>query len=393
MPFFSKCSRVYNSETNIIELQKQLSITYAIPIEISVAHYTPSIFPLIPIINPKINELCKNSWKIICSNKEILESGFEVTGITLFYNDFYERLKLVDENHKIEAVLTAPSTKLCTEKEVVHSMINIYKIYKETGLYHLYNMSLPIFSSQFGEDMYIVNNFINVNTSDGIFVELGAMDGYTYSNTLLFEAALGFTGVLIEPTDQYEKLVINRPRCKNINLAVNYNNEQSLFIGNGACGGLADPMSKDFIEKYHNDNKGYYVKCAPFGDILRNNHIPYIDLLSIDVEGGEQVVLETMDWDIPVFVIVIELDGYNSMKDQKCRDILLEKGFTFDIRVNINEFWINKKYERKEKLFKKQVPRLNFSNMRQYGHFPFLDMGHAHINELGDSLLTDHSVV
>ena len=72
------------------------------------AHYTPCIFPIIPIINQKINELCSESWKKNCSNKEILESGFEVSGITLFYNDFYERLSIVDEGHKIEAVLVAP---------------------------------------------------------------------------------------------------------------------------------------------------------------------------------------------------------------------------------------------------------------------------------------------
>jgi len=252
---------------------------------------------------------------------------------------------------------------------------------------------MPVFASQFGEDVYVLNNFINVNTSDGFFVELGAMDGYTYSNTRFFEEALEFKGVLIEPTNQYDKLAVNRPNCKNVNLAVNYSNEKSLFIGNGACGGLVDPMSQTFKEKYHKDKDGYYVNCAPFGDILRNNQVPYIDLLSIDVEGGEQVVLETMDWDIPVFVIIIELDGHNPEKDQKCRDILLERGFTFDIRVNINEFWINKNYARKEKLFSRGTLKLNFSNMFQHGHFPFLDMGHAYIHELRDSLLLDRSVV
>lgn len=252
---------------------------------------------------------------------------------------------------------------------------------------------LPVFTSQFGEDVYVLNNYINVHTPDGIFVELGAMDGVTYSNTRFFEETLGFSGVLIEPTDQYEKLVLNRPKCKNVNLAVNYSTEKSLFIGNGACGGLVEPMSENFKEKYHKDKDGYYVDCAPFGEILYNSQVPYIDLLSIDVEGGEQAVLETMDWGIPVFVIVIEMDGHNPEKDQKCRDILLARGFTFDIRVNINEFWINKNYARKDKLFNRGQLKLNFSNMYQHGQFPFIDMGHAYIHELRDSLLLDRSVV
>jgi hypothetical protein len=44
-------------------------------------------------------------------------------------------------------------------------------------------MTSIILNSQFGEDMYIYNNFINVYSSDGIFIELGAMDGCVYSNS------------------------------------------------------------------------------------------------------------------------------------------------------------------------------------------------------------------
>ena len=184
MPFFSKRKIVvsdnYNSETNIIELQKQLSITYAIPIEISVAHYTPSIFPLIPIINPKINELCKNSWKIICSNKEILGSGFEVTGITLFYNDFYERLKLVDENHKIEAVLTAHSTgnnKIADKGAIIIRIINYILSISQNdhqtqfrlftlGKAHSKRAIRPYMYSVFVQNMlYTISNQLGVNAT------------------------------------------------------------------------------------------------------------------------------------------------------------------------------------------------------------------------------------
>ena len=59
MPFFSKKKIVvdssttdnYTNTTEIIQLQKHFYRTYSIPLEISVAHYTPSIFPLIPVIN------------------------------------------------------------------------------------------------------------------------------------------------------------------------------------------------------------------------------------------------------------------------------------------------------------------------------------------------------
>ena len=107
------------------------SYRYVIPLDVQVAHYTPAIFPLVPMISSKINQLCCDSWKIIVANKEMTDSGtlgvtamrirnpttlslffpypltplaspgLELNGITLFYNDFYERLDVMDENKKV----------------------------------------------------------------------------------------------------------------------------------------------------------------------------------------------------------------------------------------------------------------------------------------------------
>ena len=78
-----------------------------------------------------------------------------------------------------------------------------------------------IFYSQLCEDLFIFKHFINKKVEDGIFVELGAIDGIRYSNSKFFEDYLGFTGILIEPTRKYNNLIINRPKCKNYNYAIN----------------------------------------------------------------------------------------------------------------------------------------------------------------------------
>ena len=110
-------------------------------------------------------------------------------------------------------------------------------------------------------------------------------------------------------------------------------------------------MHENFRNIHHKNSHEYYVKGDLFKNILSNANIKYIDLLSIDVEGGEQVVLETLDFSIPIYVVVIELDGHSQTKDNKCREILIKNGFTFDIRFCINEFWVNKNYFRKDQLF------------------------------------------
>jgi hypothetical protein len=42
--------------------------------------------------------------------------------------------------------------------------------------------------------------------------------------------------------------------------------------------------------------------------IIKDSGLKYIDYFSIDVEGSELIILETMDWTIPVYIITIELN-------------------------------------------------------------------------------------
>ena len=206
--------------------------------------------------------------------------------------------------------------------------------------------------------------------NDGIFVELGAVDGLTYSNTKFFEDSLKFSGTLIEPTKQYLNLIQNRPNCKNYNIAVNYTKSKVKFLGDSFTAGLVETMDDKFKTHWHPESQEYYVDGEPFSDILHKSNLTYIDLLSIDVEGGEEVVLKTMDFTIPVYVICIELDGHNVEKDERCRQILINNGFYFDKRICINEFWVNHSYYRKELLYdNKKQP---FRNMNELGNFIFL---------------------
>jgi hypothetical protein len=232
------------------------------------------------------------------------------------------------------------------------------------------------FYSQQGEDIYVYHNFINKIAPDGIFVELGAMNGITYSNTKFFEDTLQFSGTLIEPTEQYNSLVANRPGCKCHNVAVNRKTELVKFLGNYATAGLVDTMSTKFRETWHSGATGaneYFVNGEPMRDILKKSDVKYIDFLSIDVEGGELVVLETLDFSVPIYVVCVELDGHNAEKDAACRSILAKNGFTFKKRFSINEFWVNDNYFRKDVVYDENKENPKFMKyIYEIGYFPFL---------------------
>jgi len=56
------------------------------------------------------------------------------------------------------------------------------------------------FYSQCGQDKWLIENLFAKKT-DGVFVDIGAHDGVTLSNSFYLES-LGWSGVAVEPMDQ-----------------------------------------------------------------------------------------------------------------------------------------------------------------------------------------------
>ena len=171
---------ITDDNNDIKKIQERLEKKYSVHIDVQVAHYTPSIFPLVPILNKQTNHLCTTSWKLICNKKEKTESGVDLTGITLFYNDFYERLKLVDENKKIESILSAHSTglnKIAEKGAIIIRIINYVlsiTINDEQTQLRLYNLGKahtkrlirPYMYSIFVQNMlYTISNQLGIHAT------------------------------------------------------------------------------------------------------------------------------------------------------------------------------------------------------------------------------------
>lgn len=218
----------------------------------------------------------------------------------------------------------------------------------------------PQMYSQSGEDRDLYNNFF-CGKRDGTFVELGALDGLTYSNTKFFEDTMGWSGALIEATPTSgEKLTKNRenPRnkifregvCKEGQSTMDFLIASSDGRGkNGATNGDPNNMADTFKKKWHNANsQTITVPCRPLGDFIKefleHSGRDHIDLLSLDVEGGELAVLSTFTFEVPVNIFMVEMDHHNPQKNEGVREILRAHGYhksnkQFDKR---NEVWVTK---------------------------------------------------
>jgi hypothetical protein len=240
------------------------------------------------------------------------------------------------------------------------------------------------FFSQTSEDRAIYNRYF-CNQRDGRCVELGGLNGITYSNPLFFERSMGWTGTLIEaqPDNVAAKLEKKRGSIsRTFAMAVCPEGVGEMtFVGHCACAPRPGFAGQSYCNRrdgvgpetflpccscqeieggeyggfcvaglttgavgmmavkgaYHRSTgASYKVPCKPMSAILRESGIKKIDLFSLGVEGSEFAVLQTMDWNVPVHVWrVIELDGMDKAKDENVRKLLASKGYVKETKWDI----------------------------------------------------------
>lgn len=228
----------------------------------------------------------------------------------------------------------------------------------EPGRIHLGQSTATIFYSQCGEDLEVYIEFfhkeIDLFKNNGTYIEMGASDGVKFSNTKYFEDEHGFTGILIEPVKKFHQILkLTRKDNKIYNCAVNEKNGKvEILVGQPGQGdawvsGMPQTMSKKHLKDWHSGNKNIeFVDSKKLSDIFEESETKYIDIFSLDVEGAEYEVFKTMNWDIPVYVMIIELNEREDEqeKDVQCRDMLKSNSFKFFKRVGLSEIWYNPNY-------------------------------------------------
>ena len=193
---------------------------------------------------------------------------------------------------------------------------------------------------------------------DGYFLEIGGGDGLWISNTLLLEQELGWTGILVEPTKAYEKLIKNRPNCICINKCVS-NDFKTLTLfeihdkGQAAIDSKADGNTlltqvadidiadKESLNSRWGEAKtAYEVDAVPLKDILDKAQSPkHIDYFSLDVEGHEETILIDFAYDEYSFGC-LGIENPSRALDVK----LVSEGYKKVKRLGGDTFYLNTKY-------------------------------------------------
>jgi FkbM family methyltransferase len=204
------------------------------------------------------------------------------------------------------------------------------------------------YHSQYGQDKWLVEELLP-GKKDGVFVDIGANDGITLSNTYILEK-MGWNGLAIEPIPSVYKELIKNRQCTVINGCVASRSGKERFrVITGSpqmLSGLVneyDFRHKKRIESELTANGGAYqeieINCYNFNDLLESNGIFQVDFLSIDVEGVEYKILDSIDFNrFYISVICVE----NNYLDYKIPQLLIKRGFEFHSIVG-DEFYLNRK--------------------------------------------------
>jgi FkbM family methyltransferase len=213
-------------------------------------------------------------------------------------------------------------------------------------LYSKEHLKTEGYYSQNGQDKWIVETLLP-DLHSGVFVDIGAHDGVSYSNTFYLEEKLGWTGIAVEPIPEvFEKLNSNR-RCKKVNGCISSKSGKAKFqILSGRSemlSGLVDEYDYRHLELIRNEEIMYSVKrqeikveCYKLSEIFAKHQFNHIDYLSIDVEGAEYSILNSFDLErYNIQVISVE----NNYKDGRIPQLLVKKGFEFHSVVGHDDFY------------------------------------------------------
>ena len=128
--------------------------------------------------------------------------------------------------------------------------------------------------------------------NNGIYIDIGANHPDRMNNTKLFYER-GWRGINIEPDKAgYDLFCEKRPNDININRAIGTGKFEYWFED----GGLVNTFNKEWADHFGLKNK-VELELKPLREVFEENKLSKVDFISIDVEGFEEEVLRSNDWE------------------------------------------------------------------------------------------------
>lgn len=195
---------------------------------------------------------------------------------------------------------------------------------------HTHDLMLLLHKSraEFRQDLFVLSELDF--KKDGYFVEFGATNGVSTSNTNLLETQFSWRGILVEPAKRWHQdLRMNRSCDIDTSCVWNLSNQVLQFeedeIGERSSLAIYKPLSS--MNHRRRARSVYDVPTISLADLLVKHGSPkVIDYLSIDTEGSEYDILSSFDFSQFQFRVITCEHNY-SLSRNKIYDLLTTYGY------------------------------------------------------------------
>lgn len=186
----------------------------------------------------------------------------------------------------------------------------------------------PILTSQLGQEIFVLS-MLGLKR-DGFFVEFGATDGVSLSNTYALEKSFGWTGIVAEPARNWHKALTENRLCDIDFRCIYSSNGKTLFKETSLpeLSTISHFESGDYHANHRTSGKYYEVETITLVEFLKDHNAPVeIDYISIDTEGSELDILTAFDFS-KYSVKIFTIEHNFTPNRRKIQDVMKSKGYS-----------------------------------------------------------------
>jgi len=200
--------------------------------------------------------------------------------------------------------------------------------------------------SQAGQDRWL-DETVFKSRRDGVFLDIGAYDGLTGSNSFFFEAVRGWSGLLVEASPQLAALARTRRSQPVASCAVGADDGQAGFLvveqGFTQMGGLIETLDPDTLARIRSHPRhlesNVDITLRSAASLVAEYDLGRIDLVFIDVEGAETDVLKGFPFDqVRPMAFCIE----NNFRDDRLVTLMAKAGYLRAAFIGADEIYLHR---------------------------------------------------
>jgi FkbM family methyltransferase len=210
---------------------------------------------------------------------------------------------------------------------------------------------ISAYKSQALQDLFL-DRWVFRELEGGRFLDIGAHDGVTYSNTWFFEKVRQWQGICIEPNPSvFKRLLMNR-MCTTLNCCISDNpgpvRFQKITGFSEMLSGIVDKYEPEHVQRIRGEMQEHggsseviTIAARTFSDVAAEHGLSELNYVSIDTEGGELEILGSIDFR-KVFVHVLSAE-YRVPQRETMMAVMRDRNFEMIKTMGSDLLFINRK--------------------------------------------------